>query len=539
MITPKPSSWSNWLEDRVVNAMRLAPRSKAELIEAVEWAVCSNSRLRAVGSGHSHSKVALPRDAFVDLANISGVFDEAKWLKDSLPGVATDEHVARVRAGTTIKVLNRRELAQRGLALMNMGAFDAQTVAGAINTATHGTGITLGSLADAVLSVDIVTVTRNSDGTPHVQMRRIEPTDGITDRAAFNRDKAEHGMVLEQDDDTFHSVVVGYGCMGIAFAYTLKVQRAYWLHERRELVEWPELREQLAGERIALPGVGLVPRAITRDRHYWFLLNIAEMQGKNATKRPACLVWRRNDAPIQQRDRHGPDPWPPERHPTPFQNFGKWIADDPQPQKSHDGLGRTLRNRYFENEAGWAPFTDNRASTASYIAHRRTRDLSPVDEPPEPEGQALSVEIGIEADRAAEAIDAMIEEVKRSRYFFAVPIGVRFGPPSRHFLSPAYGRPTAYIELPMILAKAELDGEKLDRTQMLDRIAEPELARIERALRPRFAARPHLGKHHGLDGELLFKAYPRINDWLEVYRRFNAFGTFDNPFTDDMDFRGG
>lgn len=539
MIVPMPFPWSNWLNDRTVIAMRLAPQNKEGLIEAVEWAVAGKQRLRAVGSGHSHSNAALPRDAFVDLSAISGAFEEVKWLKDSLPGVASGERVVRVKAGTTIKALNRRDLRQRNLALSNMGAFDAQTLAGAVNTATHGTGITLGSLADAVLSVDIVTVSKLSDGSPHVQMRRIEPTDGITDRSAFNQDRAEHGMALEQDDDTFNSVVVGYGCMGVAYAYILKVQPEYWLHELREVVNWPVLRRQLDGDLTAVDGLGgLVPEAITRDRYYWFLVNVAEMQGKNATDRAACLVWRRNVAPEQQRGTHGPDPWPPERKSTPFQDFGKWITADPQPQKSHDGLGDTMRNRYFEAMANQAPFTDNRASTASYIAHRRTRDMKPVDEPPEPEGEALSFEIAVDASRVAEAVDAVIEQVKCSQYFFALPIGVRFGPPSRHFMSPAYGRPTAYIELPMLLAKAKIDKDKLDPAQMLDRIAKPELGRMVNELVPAFAARPHLGKHQALDPRLLDKAYPKLDVWLESYRRFNAFGTFDSAFTDQLGITG-
>ena len=94
MVMPLPFPWSNWLNDRTVVAMRFAPRNKSELIEAVEWAVCGKQRLRAVGSGHSHSNAALPRDAFIDMSAISGAFEEVKWLKDSLPGVGRDRVLA-------------------------------------------------------------------------------------------------------------------------------------------------------------------------------------------------------------------------------------------------------------------------------------------------------------------------------------------------------------------------------------------------------------------------------------------------------------
>ena len=44
-----------------------------------------------------------------------------------------------VEAGITLRELGP-ELAERGLALENQGDVDAQTIAGAISTATHGTG---------------------------------------------------------------------------------------------------------------------------------------------------------------------------------------------------------------------------------------------------------------------------------------------------------------------------------------------------------------------------------------------------------------
>ena len=88
----------------------------------------------------------------------------------------------------------------------------------------------------------------------------------------------------------------------------------------------------------------------------------------------------------------------------------------------------------------------------------------------------------------------------------------------------------------MLLAKARLGDAKLDEAEMLDRIAKPELARIDRSLRPQLAARPHLGKQHGLDERTLKKAFPRIDVWREVYVRFNAFGTFDNAFTKALGF---
>ena len=55
-----------------------------------------------------------------------------------------------VEAGITLHDLGE-ELAARGLALENQGDVDPQTLAGAISTATHGTGARFGNLSSQVV----------------------------------------------------------------------------------------------------------------------------------------------------------------------------------------------------------------------------------------------------------------------------------------------------------------------------------------------------------------------------------------------------
>ena len=49
------------------------------------------------------------------------------------------------------------ELGERGLALSNLGDIDRQTIAGATSTGTHGTGLRYGSIAAAIVGMEIVT----------------------------------------------------------------------------------------------------------------------------------------------------------------------------------------------------------------------------------------------------------------------------------------------------------------------------------------------------------------------------------------------
>ena len=63
---------------------------------------------------------------------------------------------ATVEAGIPLWRLND-ELAKRGLALSNLGDIDRQTIAGATSTGTHGTGLRYGSIAAAIVGMEIVT----------------------------------------------------------------------------------------------------------------------------------------------------------------------------------------------------------------------------------------------------------------------------------------------------------------------------------------------------------------------------------------------
>ena len=88
---------------------------------------------------------------------------------DALSGIVVDEATNRVRikAGTHLYDLVER-LAEHGLALPNMGDIDRQTIAGAVSTSTHGTGLGWTGFGGAVVGGEMVTgtgeVLRWSDG---------------------------------------------------------------------------------------------------------------------------------------------------------------------------------------------------------------------------------------------------------------------------------------------------------------------------------------------------------------------------------------
>ena len=90
---------------------------------------------RAAASGHS----------FTDIACTDGVMLRLERMNRVLE-VDRGAGLAKVEAGIVIRDLSEA-LAREGLALENLGDIDVQTVAGAISTATHGTGERFGNIS--------------------------------------------------------------------------------------------------------------------------------------------------------------------------------------------------------------------------------------------------------------------------------------------------------------------------------------------------------------------------------------------------------
>jgi FAD-linked oxidoreductase len=117
------------------------PLSRAELARAV---VEGPGPVRVAGAGHSFSAGAVTDGTLLSLDALARVLDA-----DAASGLV------RVEAGIRLRALSR-ELHARGLAMPNLGDIDAQSLAGALSTGTHGTGTRLPNLSGQVESVELV-----------------------------------------------------------------------------------------------------------------------------------------------------------------------------------------------------------------------------------------------------------------------------------------------------------------------------------------------------------------------------------------------
>ncbi len=187
--TSAGASWRNWAGDeRCRPAAVEIPGSIEEMSEAINRAAVAYRRVRVAGAGHSFSDITLTDGLQLRLDRLTRVLD-----------VDRSSGLVRVQAGITIRTLNAR-LAEHGLALENLGDIDAQTIAGAISTGTHGTGARLRNLSSQVAELTLVLA------------------DGSTLRCAE-----------EIDSEVFRAARVGLGALGAITEVTLRCVPAFTL----------------------------------------------------------------------------------------------------------------------------------------------------------------------------------------------------------------------------------------------------------------------------------------------------------------------
>jgi L-gulono-1,4-lactone dehydrogenase len=139
------SEWRNWAGDqRCAPAAIEQPGSRAELVDAIGRAAAAGQTVRAAASGHSFTDIACTEGTMVRLERLNRVLD-----LDRASGLV------RVEAGISIHAL-AEALHTYGLAMENQGDIDRQTLAGAISTATHGTGPAFRNLSAQVESAELV-----------------------------------------------------------------------------------------------------------------------------------------------------------------------------------------------------------------------------------------------------------------------------------------------------------------------------------------------------------------------------------------------
>ncbi len=286
-------TWENVIANQKVSPLRYyKPTSLEELVQIIKIAEQDNCKVRAVASGHSFSEILQTTDYLIDCHGMNKLIDLDKSILKSdeeIKKLGLDPNLlVHAENGITIRDLNQL-LDQKKLALYNMGGFDAQTIAGVISTATHGTGIGLGAISDQAVSLVMV----GEGGIIY----RIEPSNGITDPEKYKAKYPENKLI--QDDDWYNAVSVSFGNMGVIYSAILKVLPAYYLKEERlgkvHETSWEDVKVMLKDH-----------SNISSNRHFEVWINPYKIKGTHR-----CLITRRNiftgnitKLPVGSRMRH-------------------------------------------------------------------------------------------------------------------------------------------------------------------------------------------------------------------------------------------
>ena len=452
------------------------------MADEVGRAAADGLTVRMVGTGHSFTPAAVSDGVLLRPGGLTGIRSV-----DAAAGLVTAE------AGCPLWALNAA-LASRGLSLVNMGDIQVQTVAGAIQTGTHGTGRDSGGMAAQVAGLELVladgSITTYSagpppDSTPAGASRpATSPSAGPAPASPSSAGPSSAGPSSagpsstgtapgagRRRADVFDAARVGLGALGIVTAVTFRVVPAFLLAAREEPMRWSEVISRL-------------DELTSQNDHfefYWF------------PHTEDCLTKRNNVSP-------GP--------PRALSRM-RYLLDDEILSNAVFGatcwLGHAVPgvirtvNSVAARALGSRTYTD--AAWRVFTSPRRVR--------------FTEQEYAIPRESAPYVLAEIRSLFARRDWRISFPVEVRFTPGDDPWLSTAYGRDTAYIAVHVFHPSAN-----------------QEYFRDVEAVMTAAAGRPHWGKMHTRSADYLRSAYPMfgefvaLRDELDPQRRFgNAYLT--------------
>jgi FAD/FMN-containing dehydrogenase len=199
--------WTNWVGNQSFAPAATDSASNAEEVQqAVARAVEAGRTIRTVGTGHSFTPI-IDADVLLDTSPMRGV-------------IGVDPEQLTVIAGPKTTIGDFGDpLWEVGLALANQGDIDTQAIAGAIATATHGSGLRQPNFSAALAGARMV------DGMGNVVV--VSP---------------------DENPDVLAALQASMGLLGIMTEVTLRVVPAYDLHARVDIMKYHEVMESFESD---------------------------------------------------------------------------------------------------------------------------------------------------------------------------------------------------------------------------------------------------------------------------------------------------
>jgi FAD/FMN-containing dehydrogenase len=180
--------------------------SERDIQEEVAKALSQGYGVRTAGTGHSFTPI-IETDVLLDTSPLRGI-------------VSVDASRLTVTAGPKTTIGDFGDpLWEHGLALANQGDIDTQAIAGAIATATHGSGRKQPNFSAALEGARFV------DGMGNV----VEVSRGV-------------------NPDVLPALATSIGLLGIMTEVTIKVAPAYELHARVDIMRYDQVMDRFESD---------------------------------------------------------------------------------------------------------------------------------------------------------------------------------------------------------------------------------------------------------------------------------------------------
>ncbi|MGG5172246.1 D-arabinono-1,4-lactone oxidase [Pseudarthrobacter sp. J1738] len=432
--------WSNWAgTQRCQPSDWHTPTTAEEVASIVTQAVQDGTPIKAVGSGHSFSSIALSAGVQLRTHGLSGLLHVDRERKE-----------ATFLGGTTLHRASAL-LEPYGLALENLGDIDQQTIAGAISTGTHGTGLKFGVLPTQVKALKIVTGTG-----------------------------ALISCSEENNPEVFSAARLGLGAIGIIVEVTIQCVDAFILHAQ-------ERREPLAG---VLESFTERAASVDHFEFFWFPHTNTALSKSN-TRLPAGT---------------GPEYHQNTSVPGRLNPIGKFVDETVVSNILFDGLNRVLHrfpaavprtNRVVTHLTGNREYSDR-----SHLVFATPRTI-----------KFREMEYALPLEQVPEVVRELEAMIARKKLNVPFPVEVRCAAADSIPLSTANGRLTGYVAVHAYV--------------------QTEFTEYFRAAEEIFLAhggRPHWGKVHFLDYQVLGGLYPSMEKFCSVRDVVDPGHVFNNEY---------
>ena len=451
------------------------PSSLNELKAFLKNKVGDHKNFKGLGSGYAFSNILETTGINIRL-NKMKAFNAPRhlWIKPE----KQSEYNIQIETGNVIQDLNEK-LWNIGKALLNQPGYEHLNYFGVCTTGGHGSGHNIGPIAQAILSMNLLTIDEHGETKEY----RIEPTDGITDPIKYQ----QSGIELIQDDDTFNSVLVSAGCMGIIYSIIIRTQDRFFLEEKRTCEIWEEIEESVDAK-LTDPNIHSIhlwynPYKIKNETHV-VLSEYTMHPGPAKGSRPLGMSWNIVDelTPILV-----------------------WLMNN-NPKDIPKLLSSSLRA------------TVNKKPVVMRCP--KALNFGPPNHSP-----VHATNFALPKSRYKDFLGGFQDFCKsraRHNVYVTAPVGFRFTTPGRGFIAPQYNQDSCMVEVPIL----QRSPKALETIDAIHGLAFKE-----------YEARPHWGQLNRVLNQKWFKKmYPEWKKFIATYDKFNK-GHFDNEFTKQLGLR--